>query len=401
MSKKLWRVGQREVEYIKEAIDSGLTGIMNQRLEEEFAKKNGVKYAIGVNSGTSALHCCLAAMGIGPGDEVIVPPLTFAATAFSAIYLGAVPVFVDIDLDTFNIDSNRIQEKITPRTKAIIPVALYGLPADMDPIMEIATSNNLFVLEDSAESLLGKYKGRFSGTIGDMGIFSFERSKHMTTGNGGMIITNNEELAENARKFCVMGYSTLKAGTYETKPSKDDIQDPNFDRHMFVAPNYRLPEVCAAMALAQLEKLDEFVEKRIKIAKLYSEAVQGCDWLKPQKVPEGFVNSYWTYAMKLEGEAIGISWQTFRKTYFEEGGDRFYAAWKLTYMEPALAGMEFRENNTKYEKGLCPIAEEIQPKLIQLKTNYGSIEYAKVQALALERTIKKLGIDRIKSMASI
>jgi len=390
MSEKLWRVGQKEVDYIKEAIDSGLTGIMNQRLEEEFAKKIGVKYAIGVNSGTSALHCCLAAMQIGKGDEVIVPPLTFASTAFSVLYLGAVPVFADIDPDTFNIDPNRIQEKITPRTKAIIPVALYGLPADMDPIMEIATSNNLFVLEDSAESLLGKYKGRISGTIGDMGIFSFERSKHMTTGNGGMIITNNEELAERARKFSVMGYSTLKAGAYESKPSKDVIQNPNFDRHLFVAPNYRLPEVCAAMALAQLEKLEGFVKKRIEIAKLYSEAVQDCDWLKPQKVPEEFENSYWTYAMKLEGEDRGISWHDFRKTYLEEGGDRFYAAWKLTYMEPALAGMEFKENNVKYEKGLCPVAEEIQPKLIQLKTNYDSIEYAEKQASALEKAIKKL-----------
>jgi perosamine synthetase len=390
MSKKLWRVGQREVDYIKEAIDSGLTGIMNQRLEEEFAKKFGVKYAIGVNSGTSALHCCLAAMQIGKGDEVIVPPLTFASTTFSVLYLGAVPVFADIDPDAFNIDPNKIRKKITSRTKAIIPVALYGLPADMDPITDIATSNNLFVLEDSAESLLGKYKGRFSGTIGDMGIFSFERSKHMTTGNGGMIITNNAELAERSRKFSVLGYSTLKAGTYESKPSKDVIQDPNFDRHLFVAPNYRLPEVCAAMALAQLEKLEEFVKKRREIAKLYSEAVQGCDWLKPQKTPKGFVNSYWTYTIKLEGEDKGISWQAFRKTYLEEGGDRFYAAWKLTYMEPALLGMEFKENNIKYEKGLCLKAEEIQPRLIQLKTNYGDMEYAKEQASALERTIKKL-----------
>ncbi|RLI39793.1 DegT/DnrJ/EryC1/StrS family aminotransferase, partial [Candidatus Bathyarchaeota archaeon] len=144
----------------------------------------------------------------------------------------------------------------------------------------------------------------------------------------------------------------------------------------------------------QLEKLDEFVKRRIDIAKLYSEAVQNCDWLKPQKVPEGVVNTYWTYAMKLEGEDRGISWHHFRKAYLEHGGDPFYAAWKLTYMEPALAGMKFKENNIKYEKGLCPIAEEIQPKMIQLKTNYGDMEYAKRQALALEETIKK--IDGLK-----
>ena len=390
MGKKLWRVGQRELEYIKEAIDSGLTGMMNQRLEEEFAKKFGVKYAIGVNSGTSALHCCLAAIGIGSKDEVIVPPLTFASPAFAVLYLGGVPVFADIDPDTFTIDPEEIRRKITPRTKAIIPVALYGLPPDMDPIMRIAKDHNIFVIEDCAECYLGKYKGKIAGTIGDMAIFSFERSKHMTTGNGGMIITNNEELAERARKFSILGYSTLKAGAYESKPPKEIIQDPNFDRHLFIAPNYRLPEVCAAMGLAQLEKLEELVKMRIEISKLYDEVVQNCDWLKPQKVPEGFVNSYWTYAMKLEGKDKGISWHRFRKTYLEQGGDPFYAAWKLTYMEPALAGMKFKENNIKYEKGLCPIAEEIQPRLIQLKTNYGSMEHAKEQALSLERTIKKL-----------
>jgi perosamine synthetase len=391
MSKKLWRVGQKELDYIKEAIDSGLKGIMNQRLEENFAKKIGAKYAISVNSGTSALHCGLAAMGVRPGDEVIVPPLTFISPAFAVLYLGGVPVFADIDPDTFTIDPAEIRKKITPRTKAIIPVALYGLPSDMAPIMEIAEEHNLFVIEDSAECLLGKYKGRISGTIGDMAIFSFERSKHITTGNGGMIITNNEKLAEKARKFSVLGYSTLKAGTYETKPSKDVIQNPDFDRHLFIAPNYRLPEVCAAMALAQLEKLDDFVKMRLEISKLYNEAVQDCDWLKPQKVPEGFVNSYWTYAMKLEGKDKGISWNHFRKTYLEQGGDSFYAAWRLSYMEPALSGMEFKRSNIKYEKGLCPIAEELQPKLIQLKTNYGDMEYAKRQALALEGSIKKLG----------
>jgi len=390
MSKKLWRVGQKELEYTKEAIDSGLTGIMNERLEKKFSEKFGVRYAIGVNSGTSALHCCLAAIRIGPGDEVIVPPLTFASPAFAVLYLGGVPVFADIDSDTFTIDPNEIKKKMTPQTKAIIPVALYGLPADMDPIMEIAEDHNLFVIEDCAQCYLGKYKGRLAGTIGDMAVFSFERSKHMTTGNGGMIITNNEELAEGARKFSILGYSTLKAGAYESKPPKEVIQDPNFIRHLFVAPNYRLPEVCAAIALAQLEKLDEFVKKRVEIAKHYSEAVQDCGWLKPQKTPEGFVNSYWTYAMKLEGESKGISWYRFRKMYLEEGGDPFYAAWKLTYLEPALRGMEFKENNIKYEKGLCPIAEEMQPKLIQLKTNYGSMKYAKEQASALKRTIKKL-----------
>ncbi|WP_321419192.1 DegT/DnrJ/EryC1/StrS family aminotransferase [uncultured Methanomethylovorans sp.] len=389
MSEKLWRVGQKELDYIKEAIDSGLTGVMNQKFESKFATKMGVKYAVGVNSGTSALHSCLGAMEIGPGDEVIVPPLTFASTAFSVMYLGGIPVFADIDPDTFNINYEDIENKITNKTKAIIPVSLYGLPAEMDPIMEIAEKNDIFVLEDCAQCFLGKYKGKTAGTIGHMGIFSFERSKHMTTGNGGMLVTNDKELAEKARKFSILGYSTLKAGAYEAKPPKEIIQDPNFERHLFVSPNYRLPEVCAAMGLAQLEQLDIFVDRRIKIAKIYSDAVGNCEWLCPQKTPEYSVNSYFTYAMKLESLKSKISWSQFRETYLKNGGDSYYAAWKLTYTEPAIRGMKF-ENGIEYKNGLCPIAEDIQPKMIQLKTNYESLDHAKEQAEILRQTIGEL-----------
>jgi len=362
---------------------------MNQRLESEFTRKFDVKYAIGVNSGTSALHCCLAASGIRPRDEVIVPPLTFASTAFSVMYLGGVPVFADVDPRTFTIDPIDIKKKITNRTKAIIPVALYGLTPDMDPIMELAEKHNLRVIEDCAQCYLGKYKGRLAGTIGDMAIFSFERSKHITSGNGGMIITSDESLAEIARKFSIIGYSTLRASSSASKPSKDVIQNPDFDRHMFVAPNYRLPELCAAMALAQFERLDELVKMRVAIAKLYEESVGDCDWLIPQEVPSGYEHSYWTYAMKLTGEKKGISWRTFRKTFLEEKGEPFYAAWKMNYLEPALKGMEFKESGVKYGPGLCPVAEELQPRLIQLKTNFMSIRTAMDQASALKKTIER------------
>lgn len=386
--KKPWRMNKKELKYIRQAIESRLDGSMNQRLEEKFAGKFGVKYAIGVNSGTSTLHCALAAMNVKKDDEVIVPPLTYASTAFSALYLGGVPVFVDIDPDTFNIDQNKIEEKITPRTKVIMPVAIFGLPSDMDAVMKIAKENNLYVLEDSAECYLGMCNGKISGTIGDMGSFSLERSKHITCGDGGMIITNNEELAEKARKFSVLGFSSLKATRKDSKLSKDELQDPNFNRHMFVSPNYSLPELCAAAALAQLERLEEFVKKRIEIGKIYSEAIEGCNWLVPQKTPKGYINSYWTFAMMLKSDKI--SWHQFRKAYMEEGGDRFYGCFKLNYMEPALLGMKFKKNNIKYEKGLCPIAEKIQPKLILLKTDYMDLEYAKQQGNSLKRTIERL-----------
>jgi len=382
MKNKLWRVGKEEIKYIEEAIDSGLSGIMNTRFEEAFAKKFGVNFAIGVNSGTSALHSALFAVGVNPGDEVIVPPITFAAPAFAVLQQGAVPVFADVDPETFNIDPEDIKKKITDKTKAIIPVALYGLPCDMDAIMAIAGENKLMVIEDNAECYLGRYKGKLVGTIGHMSIFSFERSKHMTTGNGGMIITNDEELAVRVRKFSVLGYSTLTANQASYKSSKDTIQQPDFLRHEFAGYNYRLPEICAAMGLAQLEKLEIFVEKRQKIAEIYSEAVKDCEWLVPQKTSECYVNTYWTYVLKLQGEKLGISWLDFRKTFLEEGGDRFYGAWAVIYIEPAF-------KNLGYKKGLCPIAEDLQKRLIQLKTNYETLAEAEKQATVLKKTIQQ------------
>lgn len=381
-------IGNEELKYIEEAINSGLTGKFNHRLEERFAKKFGVDFAIGVNSGTSALHTALFACGVGKEDEVIVPPLTFAAPAFAVLALGAVPVFADIDPETFNIEPKDIKKKITKRTKAIIPVSLYGLPANIDPIMDSAKNHGVKVIEDNAQCMLGTYKERLAGTTGDMSIFSFERSKHMSTGNGGMIITNNENLAVRARKFSILGYSTLSAKQNSFKKNLDEIQHPDFKRHELIGFNYRLPEVCAAMGLAQLEKLDALVLMRQKIAELYSEAVKDCAWLTPQRTPDGLVNSYWTYAVKLDTHRV--TWDIFRKLFTELGGEGYYGAWSINYLEPALQGMAFLGSSIKYEAGLCPNAEELQPKLLQFKTNFGDLEYAKQQAVILKKTIEKL-----------
>jgi perosamine synthetase len=306
------------------------------------------------------------------------------------MYVGATPIFADIDPETFNIDPKEIEKKITKKTKAIIAVSLYGLPVDMDPIMDIARKNNLKVVEDNAECMLGKYKNRIAGTTGDMSIFSFERSKHITSGSGGMIITNKEKLAELARKFSILGYSTLSAKQDAFKANLDEVQNPNFKRHEMLGFNYRLPEVCAAMALSQLRQVDMFIKMRVDVANFYENAIRGCEWLIPQKTPEGFINSYWTYVLKLDTKKV--SWSDFRKTFIELGGEKFYGAWAINYLEPFLAGKEIVGHNSKYAMGLCPIAEELQPRLIQLKTNFGDLEYAKKQAHILGETIKKLDV---------
>jgi len=390
MSKKLWRVGELELSYVKEAIENGLTGAFTKKFEANFAEKFESKYAISVNSGTSALHTAMLALGIGPGDEVIVPPLTFVATCYAVLYVGATPIFSDVNPDTFNIDANLIEAKISNKTKAIITVSLYGLAPEMDKIMEIAKLNNLKVLEDNAQCVLGKYNNKVVGTFGDISIFSLQRSKHLTTGDGGVIITNDEYLAEKCRKFADLGYRTLTAKSITNEDIKEKIQQPDFKRHELLGFNFRLPEVCAAMGLAQLDKIDSLIKKRIDIANLYMDAVDGCEWLKPQLVSEKAIHTYWAFTLKLEPTTNNISWIKFRDCYIKRGGKSFYGAWSLSYLEPSLLGMKFPSSNMEYKVGLCPIAESIQPKLIQLKTNFESMEFAKKQALILSETINEL-----------
>lgn len=390
MAGKLWRVGEEELRFVKEAIERGLTGELTKSLETRFAEKFGVNYAIAVNSGTSALHAAMLALEIGPGDEVIVPPLTFIATAYAPLFAGAVPIFADVDSETFNIDPGSIVKKITSRTKAIITVSLYGLPPEMDKIMRIAQDNNLRVVEDNAQCFMGRCNGHLAGTFGDIAIFSLQRSKHLTTGDGGIAIASDEAIAERYRKICDLGYRTLTAKSISNESFKEKIQQPDFKRHEILGYNFRMPEVCAAMALGQLEKLDMLIEKRIAIARLYEEAVRGCDWLVPQKTPDNMVHSFWTFVMKLDVSRIGISWSDFRKAFRSNGGETFYGAWSLSYLEPALEGMEFPDHGIKYKKGLCPVAESIQPFLIQLKTNFEDLDYAKEQADILKQTIERL-----------
>ena len=368
-------------------------------LEEAFSKRLGTRYAIAHNSGTSALHSSLAAAGVSPGDEVISPALTVIMDTLVTLHQNAIPVFADIDPETFNVDPADIERKITPRTKAIIAVSLYGLPADIDPIMEIAAKHNITVIEDSAQCVLGMYKGRIAGTIGHIGCFSFERTKHLGIGEGGVVVTNDEALAEKVRKFGGIGYKNLKAeeGRMQTVPST--FQDPDYKRHDSFGWNYRLPEICAAVALALVERIDEIVDRRQKVAAFFTEAVEGCEWMIPQKTPEGLVNSYYTFAVRYEGEqALGIPWKTFYNTYIEQGGDGFYSAWSVPYLEPVMEQSEFYgkgcplhcplyEGKPVYEKGLCPVAEELQPKLMQFKANYRDIELAKRKAEALRKTI--------------
>ncbi|HRJ42758.1 MAG TPA: DegT/DnrJ/EryC1/StrS aminotransferase family protein, partial [Caldilineaceae bacterium] len=235
MNQTIQRIGERERAYVQQVLDSQFRSsagsLMTKPLEQLFAETFDSRFAIAFVNGTATMHAALAAAGVGAGDEVIVPPLTMASTAFAALHANAIPVFADIDPHTWTIDPKSIAACITPRTKAIIPVALYGLAPDMDGIMELAARHNLFVLEDDAECFLGYYKGRIVGSIGHASSFSFQSTKHMTSGEGGMITTNDEGLAEGIRRFNSLGYAAVGAAAGKGKITRETIQDPLYERH--------------------------------------------------------------------------------------------------------------------------------------------------------------------------
>lgn len=406
MADMSWRFSGRELEYVREVLESGFgsstSGSMNQRLERAFAERYGVRYAVTFNSGTSTLHAALAAFGVGPGDEVIVPALTVISCASAVLFANAVPVFADIDPETFEMDPADVARKITPRTRAIMPVALYGLSPDMDPILELARKHDLRIIEDCAQCVLGQYRGRLVGTMGDIGSFSFENSKHLSTGDGGINITDDEEMAVAIRKYSSLGFRNLHAGEGRVRLSKDMFQDPDFKRHDTFGWQYRLPEMCAAVGLAQLERVDFFINMRVDMARRFTEVIGDHPLLRPQRIPDHCVCTYWTYAARFEGEARGISWQDFRRKYIDSGGDGIYAAWSLLYNEPVIQEQLFYgkgcptacphyEGTFNVSPGQCPNAERVQPRIMQFTTNQGTEAERDRQTEAMKKTLAYFG----------
>ena len=385
----------KELEYVTRALDSETKENREfpwvQRFEENFADKVGSKYAIAVNSGTSGLHAALYAAGVGVGDEVIQPATTVVMDAYVTCHLGAVPVFVDIDPTSWNIDARKIEEKITDKTKAIIVVSLYGLPVDIEPIMIIAKKYNLAVIDDSAETLMCKYKGDMAGTHADFGVYSFEKSKHMTSGSeGGMVVTNNEKYAILTRKFAGIGYKGLTASTGRTSLASSVYQNPDYERFDTIGFNYRMNAITAAVGLAQLERIDHLVERRKVIGTMFLEAVKDCSWLETQEIPNYSEHGYFTFGMRYLGaEERKIPWKDFYNRYKKMEGDGFYACWKNPYLEPSLKGRTM--GGQTFELGLCPIAEQYQTQLMVFKTNYRDLSEARHQCQLLADLIDKIG----------
>ena len=385
------RISDLEKKYVMQALENGFAtsqnSFFNTRLEKEFAKKIHSSYAIGHCNGTATLHVALMACGIGPGDEVIVPALTMSSTSIPVVLCGAIPVFADSELDTYEISADSIEKCITEKTKAIITVSLYGLAPDYDRILQLCKKHHLMLIEDNAECFLGTYKGKLVGEFGDFASFSFQASKHITCGEGGMLVTNNAELADKARRLNCLGYEGVSAK--QGAITRNDIQDPNYSRHISFGYNYRMSELQAACALGQLERSDELAQRRVEVASLFDDAIQGQTFVRKQKEPEDCRNSYWTYCLVLDTENPDTDWYRFRELFQKNGGDGYYAAWKLSYNEPAYQEIlqPRPEVWQKYDKNLCPNAEYLQKRIIQLKTNYWDIGEAKKQAGILKKTL--------------
>jgi perosamine synthetase len=276
-------IEDEEVDEVIKVLRSGFIaqGPKVAEFEEKFADYIGVDHAIATSSGTTALHLSLLAGGIGPGDEVITTPFTFAATGNSILYVGAKPVFVDINKETYNIDPEMVKNAVTDKTKAIMPVHLYGQPADMDQINEIADDQGLLVIEDAAQAHGAHYKEKMVGSLGDMGCFSFYPTKNMTTSEGGIITTDNHEMAENARVLRAHGESERYT-------------------HVVLGYNFRMTDIAAAIGIVQLKKLETFNEKRIMNAKYLTEGIEKIKGIKPPYVSDDVKHVFHQYTIRVE-----------------------------------------------------------------------------------------------------
>ena len=384
----------QELEYISQYLDS--EGYENDKswvqcLEEAVIDRVGAKYAVACNSGTSGLHMAVAACDIGSGDEVIVPALTVVMDPYVVVHQGATPVFADIKRDTYGIDIDDVRRKITDKTKAIITVSLQGLSVDIDTIAKLAKEKGIYLIDDSAQSILGEYKGRLAGTLADISVLSFENKKHITSGSeGGMLLTDNAELAQKARKFGGIGYKHMTAAAGRTSLALSDVQDPDYERFDTIGLNYRMSEVSAAIGLAQFERIGDIVERRRAVARMFDDAVKGCKWIIPQAIPNGYKHSHYTYSFEYKGqEEIGVSWKEFYERYVAMGGDGFYSACVVPYLEPVFR--QHPQFSKIYSKGDCPIAEELQKNIMQFKTNYRSLAEANKKASILKDLIRQVG----------
>ena len=338
-------------------MDDFFGGPKVRAFEEKWSKMFNAKHTVSVNSNTSGLFAAVGAAGLGPGDELIVSPYTMSASAICALVYGAVPIFADIDPDTYTLDPKSIEERITPRTKAIMVVHIFGHAADMDPIMAIARKHNLIVIEDCAQAPLTTYKGRMVGTIGDMGVFSLNYHKHIHTGEGGILVTNDDEIAKrlqlirNHAEAVVQGMGVT-------------------DLTNMVGYNFRLGEIECAMGISQLKKLGHFVDGRQHVAQRFNQALSNLPGLTTPYVMPDSTHAYYVYPLLLDIAKLGVKRETLIKALQAEGVTGLGGGYQNVHLLPMFQKKiaygshgfpwtsDICHREVRYAKGICPVAEQ-------------------------------------------
>ena len=364
--------GEEEKSLVMEVLDSkvlsGFLGSPGEKflggekvrmLEDLFKDYYHVKHALTVNSATAGLHAAVAAINVNPGDEIIVTPYSMSASATAIVMHNAIPVFVDIDKDTFNINPEEIKKAITPETKAIIAVHLFGYPAEMDEIMQIARDHDLKVIEDAAQAPGCTYKGKPVGTIGDVGVFSFNQNKTITTGEGGMVVTNSDELAK--RISLIRNHGEVVVDHYPTETVAG-----------IIGYNYRMTELEAAVGIAQFKKLDKLTMHRIQLAEYLTEKLQQYKTvITTPQIKEYSKHVYFVYPMKFNAAEAGVHRNKFAEAVRAEGVPLFGGYVRPIYLEPMYqqllaygnSGFPFKGPHMKktiaYPKGIAPVCEKM------------------------------------------
>ena len=389
MGNPTWRFEGNEIKYLRQVIETGFRagadGSFNERLEEKWNLLHKSKFSITSNSCTSSLHAGLLALGCGPGDEVLVPSLTPLMCGLTIHYTGATPVYVDSLIDTFLMDPVDLESKITSKTKAIKVVHMYGGVCNIEKIMEISKKYNIPVVEDCAQGLWGNdHRGVVTGTSGDISTFSFENSKQLTSGDGGMATTNDENLAQKIRQIGGLGFKNITASTGKIRIDRDLFQNPDWERFESIGYNFRMSELCAAVALAQAEQIDKYIDLRRSMGEAYRKVTENSELVSAQHQPKGYKYTYYTFSMLFKGSHHGIKWKDFRKKHVENGGDGFFSAAKLLYQEPAF-------RNNKIGRCITPNSEFLQQNLMNLTTNQANKDEIDIQSEALMKTLKYFG----------
>lgn len=330
-----------------------------RKFEEEFAVYHSVKYAVAFNSATAALHAAVVGVGVQPGEEIITTPYTFTSSATCALMHNAIPLFADVDRESFNISPASIKKTITPLTRALIPVHLFGNPAAMDEILKIARENDLKVIEDVAQAPGARYKGRLCGTMGDCGVFSFQETKNMMTGEGGMLITNDERITEVARLIRNHGEAVAHTMTKRSYASET------------LGYNYRMTEFEAAIGRAQLKHLDGANAVRQQHADYLTKQLSKFPGITPPQVESGSTHVYYVYPFTYDETQTGIPRKLFADALQAEGIPVGVGYVKPLYYAPLFQerrafAFKHYKGNARYDAGLCPVAEELHFKKLLL-----------------------------------